>query len=252
MKSIFILLLLIMSNQLTRAQQFIEKGTIEYEVKTNVYKTMGSGRWADMFKDNMPKFKTGYYNLVFDKGNSAFLFDHWEANSKMPDYMKKTDENNSWYFDHAADKYYMKKDIYGSVFYVEDTMPHINWKLGDEIQVIAGYNCRKATGIILDSVYVFAFYTEEIVIPGGPCSISGLPGTILGLTIPRLYTSWIATKITQGVADEKILKPFTAKKSYTRSELLKTVKERTSDWGFSDEEEDGINHRDMLLWNIML
>src|SRR5688572_5179859 len=89
----------------------------------------------------------------------------------------------------------MQKNVYGSNFNVEDSIPAIQWKLSNENRMIAGFNCRKATGIIMDSVYVFAFFTEEIMIPGGPCSISGLPGMILGLTIPRLYTSYIATKI---------------------------------------------------------
>jgi GLPGLI family protein len=36
----------------------------------------------------------------------------------------------------------------------------------------------------MEDVYVFAFYTDDITtISGGPCSINGLPGMILGLTI---------------------------------------------------------------------
>ena len=49
--------------------------------------------------------------------------------------------------------------------------------------------------IICDSVYVVAFYTDEIAVTGGPESFNGLPGMILGLAIPRLATTWFATKV---------------------------------------------------------
>ena len=232
-------------------QQFINKGTITYEVKTSIQKTMGNGRWAEMMKDNMSKFKTGYYNLVFSGDKSAFVFDHWDPNMKMPSWMKQSDEESKWYIDRSANQYSMQKNIYGSSFAVKDTVPAITWKLENESRIIAGYTCRKATGVIMDSVYVFVFYTDEITLSGGPCSMSGLPGTILGMTVPRLYTSWIATEVKPGVADEKFLKPVAGKTMYTRAELIKTLRARTSDWG-SDDEEDGTNYIDQLFWNTML
>lgn len=48
----------------TYSQQFVKSGLIEYEVKTNMYKSIGSGSWEEKIKDNMSKFKTGYFNLV--------------------------------------------------------------------------------------------------------------------------------------------------------------------------------------------
>jgi GLPGLI family protein len=44
-------------------------------------------------------------------------------------------------------------------------------------------------------MFMYCFFTDDITISGGPCSINGLPGMILGLTIPRLYTSYVATKV---------------------------------------------------------
>ncbi len=250
-KRIFFIAYILFNTSLLFAQDFITKGTIEYEVKTNVYKTMGTGMWADAMKENSDKYKTGYYDLVFDGGKSYYSFNHWAPNTKIPDYLKKNDEENSWYFNHVTNEYSMQKNVYGSSFIVKDTVPNINWKLGNEMRIIAGYTCRKATGIILDSVYVFAFYCDEIVTPAGPSSLSGLPGTILGLTIPRLYTSWIATKVTPGLADVSVLKPATSKKPYSRIELLTALKSRTSDWGSSDDE-DGINYVAQILWNALL
>ena len=45
----------------SKAQIFISKASIEFEVKTSIKKTMGSDSWDEMIKAQMPDFKTGYY-----------------------------------------------------------------------------------------------------------------------------------------------------------------------------------------------
>lgn len=233
------------------SQQFISKAVIEYEVKTNVKKTMGTSSWAEMLKENMPQFKTGYYTLTFANNKSLYKFDRWETGAKLPEWMRKSDEDNSWYFDHSTGKYIMQKNVYGSNFNVEDSVRNIKWKLSSETRIIAGYNCRKATGIIMDSVYVFAFYSDEITLPGGPCSISGLPGTILGLTIPRMYISYIATKVNFTNVNESIIKPVTAKKYMTSASLKNLLTERIKGEGNTDDE-DSKRWIEQLYWSTLL
>lgn len=236
--------------QLT-AQQFLNKAVIEYEVKTNVKKTMGNNSWDEMLKEAMPQFKTGYYTYTFADNKSIYKFDHWEAKGKVPEFMRRNDEENVWYFDHDNNKFYMKKNVFGSDFITEDSIPVIKWKMVNENRMIAGFNCRKAVGQISDSVYVFAFYTDEILIPGGPCSINGLPGMILGVTIPRMFTSWIATKIMVNNVVVSDIKPVTAKKYFTLATLKSTIKERTKDWVRSDDP-DSKKWMEQLFWNILL
>ncbi|MDQ6762554.1 MAG: GLPGLI family protein [Bacteroidota bacterium] len=237
----------------SNAQQFISKAVIEYEVVSNIQKTMGNGNWAEMLKENMPKFKTGYYTLTFSNDKSVYKFDHW-AEQKIPSFMTKSDEENTWYYDFNSGKYDIQKNVYGSNFNIEDSIPKLQWRLTNESRVIAGFNCRKAVTQIFDSVYVFAFYTDEILIPAGPVSINGLPGTILGVTIPRLFTSWIATKVTVNGVDEKGIKPVSAKKTYTMKEIESTVKERTKDWYSDDaaENEEEKQQKARFIWGIML
>lgn len=235
----------------THAQQFIDKAVIEYEVKTNVKKTMGNSSWDEMLKEAMPQFKTGYYLYTFADNKSIYKFDHWAPTGKVPEWLRRNDEDNIWYFDHENNKFSMQKTVFGSSFITEDSIPVIHWRMVNESRMIAGFNCRKAEGKINDSVYVFAFYTDEITIPGGPCSISGLPGMILGLTIPRLYTSWIATKIMVNNVPAGNIKPVIAKKSYTMNTLYATIKERTKDWVRSDDP-DSKKWMEQLLWNILL
>ncbi len=43
----------------------------------------------------------------------------------------------------------------GKVF--EDSVTYVRWKIDDETRTIAGFKCRKAIGVIMDSVYVVAF-----------------------------------------------------------------------------------------------
>jgi GLPGLI family protein len=235
----------------TFAQQFIDKAVIEYEVKTNIKKTMGNSNWAEMVKENLPQFKTGYYSYTFANNKSVYKFDRWDEKAKVPEWMRKSDEENVWYVDFEKGIYNMQKDVFGSMFNVEDSIIKINWQFSNESRVIAGFNCRKAIGKIFDSVYVFAFYTDEITIPGGPCSINGLPGMILGLTIPRMYTSFIATKINVNTVAEENIKPAKAKKYYTTFNLKTTIIERTKDWRNNDDEESK-KWREQFYWGTLL
>ena len=218
-----------------RAQQFISKAKIEYEVKANIKKTMG--RFGDMI-DNMSTFKTGFYTFTFADNKSIYKFDHWDPTSKIPNWFKQSDEQNIWYFDYNTGKFNMQKNIDGSNLIIEGPIKDIEWKLTNENRVIAGFNCRKAVAQIFDSVYIFAFYTDEITIPGGPCSINGLPGMIMGLTIPRLYTSWIATKVMLNDVDVSSIKPVQAKKTFTIDNLGALITERMKDWYSDDAEEN--------------
>lgn len=244
-----------MSLNAAQAQQFIERGVIEYEVKSNLRKSVGNSMWSEMLKDKLPEFNVGYYTLTFANNKSIFKFDHWE-NNKVPDYMRKSDEENIWYYDYNKGEYSKQKSIAGTNMQIMDSIPKLHWKLSNENRMIAGFNCRKATAIIFDSVYVFAFYTEEITLPGGPISINGLPGTIMGITIPRLYTSWIATKVMVKTVDESSIKPVASKKYFSKGELMALLNERTKDWFYNEsdaaEQKEMQEQKSRFIWTTML
>ncbi|MEO6549443.1 MAG: GLPGLI family protein [Ferruginibacter sp.] len=237
----------------TQAQQFINKGSIEFEVITNVKKTMGNSGFWEQLKDQMPTFKTAYYKFTFADNKSIYKFDHYdETKAKVPEFLRRGEDDNVWYYDFTSQQNYVQKSIFGTLLNLKDSIKPINWKITNESRVIAGFNCRKAVGVILDSVYVFVFYTDEITISGGPSSINGLPGMILGVTIPRLYASMIATKLS--LADAKdVIKPITAKKMYTSRELKvildQRIKEETSN---REQTEDDKKWIDQLYWNTLL
>ena len=236
------------------AQVFINKARIEYEVTSNIQKTMGSGFFEDMLKDNLPPFKVGYYDLTFDGDHSVYKFDHWSTDRKLPTFLTSGDEQSAWYCNYEDGLMQQQKSVWGSELEISDTLPKLQWRITNDTRVIAGFNCRKAFTIIFDSVYVFAFYTDEITVSGGPCSIHGLPGMILGMTIPRLYTSWIATRVTVNDVDAKAIQHSPAKKSYDLKFLESTIRERTKDWysDDADEEKEILQQRARTLWLMML
>jgi len=234
------------------AQQFISKGTIEFEVITNVKKTMGNSFWAEQLKDQMPTFKTAYYNFTFADNKSFYKFDRYdEKKAKVPEFLRRGEDENEWYSDFNTGQAYIQKNMFGSLLNLKDSITQIHWKITNESRIIAGFNCRKAIGKILDSVYVFAFYTDEITISGGPCTINGLPGMILGVTIPRLYASMIATKLTL-TAKEENLKPVVVKKYYTAKQLKAILDEKIKDFGNEEMDEDSKSWISQLYWNTLL
>jgi len=252
LKTILFLAFIIVSAGKINAQIFIDKATIEYEVKANIKKNMGNGSWEEMMKDKLPTFKTGYYTFTFADNKSIYKFDHWPEKERMPDYMRKDDESNNWYFDHNTGKMILQKNIFGSTFNIEDSILKLEWTLTSENRNIAGFNCKKAVAKMFDSVYVFAFYTDEIMISGGPCSINGLPGMIMGVTIPRLFTSWIATKVSVNNVAVSTIQPSTAKKYYTIPFIKKTIEDRTKDWYSADESDENKQQKNRFIWTALL
>ena len=97
--------------------------------------------------------------------------------------------------------------------------------------MIAGFNCRKAVAIMFDSVYVFAFYTDEIMIPGGPCSINGLPGMILGVALPHENIAWFATKVTDMTLAPTAVTPPKKGKQMEAKAFQAKMKSTFKDWG---------------------
>ena len=240
----YILLMAVtLSFQSLQAQVFIEKGMIEYEVNLNNHKALGTGTWAEMFKDKIPKLSTSYYQLTFDSDKSIYVFNRKEEKTKSPIGFGSDGEENVWFNDYAKENFTQQKSVFGDTYLLTDSLLRIDWKMTNESREIAGFNCRKAVGKLFDSVYVFAFYTDEITVSGGPMSLNGLPGMIMGITIPRMFTSWVATRLEiNGIDSKKIVAPTKGKKKKAK-ELQSTVVAVTKDWG---------NWGQKSVWDIFL
>jgi len=230
MKRIVFLLTCLLSVQMLFSQTtFISKGKIEFERTTNVWAEF-KGTFAEQMKKAIPQYQKSYFNYEFDDNKSIYQPGR-ESDSKINSFFGAPSTDNEVYSDYTTKKSIAHKNVFEKSFLIEDSLRNATWKITNDFREIAGFNCRRATTIIMDSVFVVAFYTDEIMIPGGPESFNGLPGMILGLVINRLHTTWYATKVEVNSVNVKDIIPPTKGKKTTNNEVLETLKKSLSDWG---------------------
>ena len=90
-----------------------------------------------------------------------------------------------------------EKQAFEQIFFIKDAVKKLKWKLTEETREIAGYECHRANALLFDSIYIVAFYTDEIPTRGGPESFNGLPGMILGVAIPHQHITIFAESVTR-------------------------------------------------------
>ena len=216
-------------------EKFIVKGKIEFEKKVNMHKQLDSEEddtWREMVKKMVPATKVSYFDMYFD-GNKTIYMPGREAvtTQKAPDWFDGPANDNIVFSNLDQQSVVSQKTVFDNIFNVQDSVRKINWKITPDTRTIAGIECRKATAIIMDTVFVVAFYAEQVVTPGGPESFAGLPGMILGLAIPRLFTTWFATKVELTDVKETVLVPPKKGKKTTSSDLRAQLKPSMKDWG---------------------
>lgn len=217
---------------------FITKGKIEYEKKINLHKTLdgmsdGEDRaWLETFKKVTPQMYTAYFDLSFNDDKTLYKPGRdVTPPQRVNDWLVGPANENIVYSDLDKHQNIALKKVYDNTFLIDDSIRNINWRITMDTRTIAGFECRKAVGIIMDSVYVIAFYTDQIIPSGGPESFTGLPGMILGIAIPRLNTTWFATKLELiDVKPENLVAPKKGKK-ISNKDLQVQLKEAMKDWG---------------------
>jgi len=213
---------------------FISQGKIEYERSINVYAQYNNdehGEWNELRKKLSTHFKTAYFDLLFNRTKSLYRPGR-ESNDKDNAFMfQPPAQNNTIYSDLDGEKAISQKNIFEELFLVQDSLRKIKWKITTETRNIAGFSCRRANAIIMDSIYVVAFYTDEILTSGGPESFTGLPGMILGVALPHEHVSWFATKVEAlTVSDTQLVPPAKGKKT-DNATLLQMIRKSLKDWG---------------------
>jgi GLPGLI family protein len=243
MRLLFYIIALLFSPALFAQQpQFIAQGKIEYERKTNQHAFMEEGSmWDEAAKKSMSKFVTYYFDLTF-KGDRTLFQNGRETEIKQTKFWGVFDSENTIFTRLDSNAAITQRNIYNDQYLVTDSLRNIEWKITPEIRKIAGFDCRKAVGRIMDSIVVIAFYTDEIITPGGPESFNGLPGMIMGLAIPRMHTTWYATRLQLvEVTDKELVAPRKGKKM-TGEHYRSEVKTILKNWG-----EDAVRRQPALL-----
>ncbi|MGY3054914.1 GLPGLI family protein [Pedobacter sp. UYEF25] len=247
MKTTLIYLILVASifggNQL-RAQNihFIKNGVIEFERKANMYALIKKQINADnesyanaafeQYQKNNPQFKVTKSYLSFTKDKSIYK---WPSTEETPSNSffdtPLANQKNIVFTNFDTHKSTTEKHVFEDKYIVTDSVRNVTWKITDETRDIAGYQCRRANAVIMDSVYVVAFYTDQIAVSGGPESFTGLPGMILGVALPHENVSWFATKVSEIAVPEKDLVAPSKGKPVDNKGLLAVLKGAMKNWG---------------------
>lgn len=244
LNSILILIIVLTSyNTFAQNDHFVQNGVIEFEKKSNMYALIAKkikGETDSYYQASFESYKKT--NSQFKTTKSILSFSNNKSLYKWVEINQSA--SNTWIADDAMANLknviatdldtktsITQKNIYDDLYLVKDSLRKIDWKITDETRDIAGYECRRANAIVLDSVYVVAYYTIQIPFSGGPESFTGLPGTILGLAMPHENMTWFATKVTEIPVSEKDLAPPAKGKPTDNKELNKTLLEALKNWG---------------------
>lgn len=208
MKNFLLLFILLLSgSRAARAQQtgLVNAGTVEYTKTINMYALLkpGGDKFNELafeqYKQQQPQFARLYSKLSFN--GQETLFTPLTAGRLSAGFFAVPQialQNSTVFMNHDTRTFTSQKTIYDATYLVKDSIRKVRWKLTEELRDIAGYSCRRANGMTQDSLYVVAFYTDQIPVSGGPESFTGLPGMILQLVLPHEHINWIASNVTVG------------------------------------------------------
>lgn len=245
MKLKYAIMMLFCTISYAKAQnaRFIHQGTIEFEKKINIYallkdqaKRYPDNFWSaqalEQYQKNNPQFKTLKSDLVFKNDQTYFnprpdesVGNNWASN------FASAKQSNIILTNLKTSSSINQKSVYEETYLVKDSVRQINWKITDEFRTIAGYNCRRANALIMDSIYVVAFYAETIPVSGGPETFTGLPGMILGVALPREHITWFATAVKDTEVASTQLKVPAKGKPVNKKQLSDILKGALKDWG---------------------
>jgi len=226
MKNLGLTIILFFAVMILRAQTvFTKSAKITFEKKINQKQQLASNTWiSDDARDKMSKYRISNWDYSFNDSSSIYKIKPKETLNDNNFFFIAGDNTNELYTDFSKKARVIRKPIRGEDFILKDTIPHLNWKIMHDVRQIAGYECRKAIAVINDSVTVVAFYSEEILLKGGPEGFTGLPGMILGLAIPRYNTTWFATKVeAKNVPILNIVPPAKGKRTDTEKDFKKMI-----------------------------
>jgi len=212
---------------------FTTSGSIEFEKSINTFaiikKLYGNDMEGflqqafDSYKKTQPQFRVLKSTLTFGDDKTLFTPVPPETTTGGFFNLQMTDQNNTIYSDLTTHTSTIQKLVFEQTFLVKDTIRKIKWKITDETRDVAGYPCRRANGLMMDSIYVVAFYTDKIPVSGGPESFSGLPGMILQVALPHENMAWVATKVTDNVIPAGTIAPPKKGKPVNDKQLFDTL-----------------------------
>jgi len=235
-------LFLVFQPTIAQQRHFITSGTVEFEKTINVYALVKKQinkqnenymqSAYEQYKNTKPQFMKLKSVLTFTSENTLFkAADENSIGSVLPNLVPFIEQPNIVFTDLHNSTSIIQKRVYEKIFLLKDSIRKITWKITDETREIAGYNCRRANALIMDSIYVVAFYTDLIPVSAGPESFAGLPGMILGIALPHENISWFATQVTESPIPTHTLKPMIKGVPVNRKELETILEKKRMEFG---------------------
>lgn len=217
MKRLSLLLAMMICFHVLSAQHatFINSGRIVFERKVNTFAVMEIflkeaniipaaqlPSYMQSYRNTNPQFWTDDFELYFDTTYTLYRPQNPNLDPRVM-YIGAVAYNNKVLNNLQSKETIALKQAFDRSFFIKDTARNIHWKLTEETREIAGFQCRRANALIADSIYIVAYYAEEIPSRGGPESFNGLPGMILGIAIPHEHITIFAKSVNkQPIAPE--------------------------------------------------
>ncbi len=245
-------LLLLMSTML-QAQEF--QGKAVYQTKMTMdeafQKRIDSSKMPEerkafmmkMIKKRMEKV----YELDFNKSQSIYKEQKTlEAPSENTRFNRSA--NDVLFKDLKSEQFVNKKETFGKVFLIKDSLSGFNWKLEKETKMIGQHLCLKATTekVLKKSnrfrrfskketdstkapkkTKIVAWYAPEIPVSNGPADYYGLPGLILQVDAGNYQI--LCTKIVLNPKEKSIIEPATKGKEISQKDYDKAVEKKVKE-----------------------
>ncbi|QJB36102.1 GLPGLI family protein [Chitinophaga oryzae] len=223
-----------------QAPVVIEEGKIVFERKINGHKIMTtmseSGGFPkerlETYKNSTPVFSVSYFTLHFNNNTTVYQPEQGTTGTpvSIDEWFVMVANDNIVQTDLSQGQFIAGKNVFGSNYIVADSLRKIKWKITSEVRTIAGFQCRRANALIMDSIYVVAFYTNEIAPRGGPESFYGLPGMILGVALPYEHITWFAQQVYTSASVNPV-KGISGKKRLSSQDYATQINNLTKSWG---------------------
>jgi len=250
--------MLLFVTSMVHAQSFQGKAVYQTKIKLgdDFKKRMDSSKLPEdrkafmmqMIKKRMEKV----YELDFNKTNSIFKeqkslaapSENARFNRSSNDVLFKDIKNNN---------FVNKKETFGKIFLITDSIESIDWKLEKETKMIGKYLCLKATAEkVLDNsmsrfrrfakktaktdstkvekpkkTKIIAWYAPEIPVANGPKKYGGLPGLILQVDAGNMQM--LCTKIVLNPKEKEEITAPTKGKKITQAAYDKVVEKKVKE-----------------------
>jgi GLPGLI family protein len=231
MKSVILVLFFLPGIQVSAQTIFINSGRIEFERKTNQHFDLNDdNEWMIEMKKRIPKFVTDVFELVFNENVSVYKLARENPDNKYT-WGSKPSTADLVIQNIGTRQLTIQREVFEQTYLLQDSLRNLQWRITEEKREIAGFDCRKAVTRICDSVYVVAFYTDQIPVSSGPESFGNLPGMILGLAVPRLSITWFATRVELSTPPAQSLQPTLKGKKTNWLKYNTDLQKAMKDWG---------------------